>query len=130
MDQMGSLTQTSINGADTSFSKPETTVLCYDTQQLPYTSTNTAESSQKRIEPYLNRAFLLILVLGFMVMIAALETLAWLSKRNQGLATANEDWHYLWTYGPTMSKHFRGRIIASAYVERSSCTSDCSLGSN
>lgn len=52
---------------------------------------------------YLSRVFLLGFTLSFAAMIAALEAINYIFDRNQGFPTAGENWHYLWTYGPTMS---------------------------
>jgi hypothetical protein len=45
-------------------------------------------------------AGLFIFISGFIV---ALQIVYWHSKANQGLATATENIHYFWTYGPTAS---------------------------
>lgn len=48
------------------------------------------------------RPLFLISLSGLLVlMIAALEVLHRISQHNQGLVTASEDMHYVWTYGPT-----------------------------
>ncbi len=52
--------------------------------------------------PYLSRAFLMWLALLFACIIAALEVLNAISRREQGIAFAFEDQHYLWTYGPSL----------------------------
>ena len=53
---------------------------------------------------YLRRAILTCFLIIFAILIALLEMLNWLSRRNQGLATTDSSKHYLWTYGPTAGK--------------------------
>lgn len=50
---------------------------------------------------YLRPPFLLGQAAVFVLVIAALEALYRMSERNQGLTTASQNLHYLWTYGPT-----------------------------
>lgn len=38
------------------------------------------------------------------LIITALEISYYISQQNQGLLTASEDMHYVWTYGPTLGK--------------------------
>lgn len=55
-------------------------------------------------EFYFRPLFLINLGTLFMLMIVVLEVLNSISQRNQGLVTASENLHYLWTYGPTFGK--------------------------
>jgi len=55
-------------------------------------------------DSYLSRSFIFLLVLSFLFMIMILECMNHLSNLNHGIASVNEDWYYLWTYGPTMSR--------------------------
>ncbi|KAE8337371.1 hypothetical protein BDV24DRAFT_154440 [Aspergillus arachidicola] len=50
---------------------------------------------------YLRRRILLIFVIAFCGIIAALEVLNHISQVNYGIASSVEGRHYLWTYGPT-----------------------------
>ncbi|KAB8245342.1 hypothetical protein F9C07_2101901 [Aspergillus flavus] len=50
---------------------------------------------------YLRRRILLIFVIAFFGIIAALEVLNHISQVNYGIASAVEGRHYMWTYGPT-----------------------------
>ncbi|KAB8224876.1 hypothetical protein BDV33DRAFT_199160 [Aspergillus novoparasiticus] len=50
---------------------------------------------------YLRRRILLIFVIAFCGVIAALEVLNHISQVNYGIASSDEGRHYLWTYGPT-----------------------------
>jgi hypothetical protein len=51
----------------------------------------------------LHRAHLTGLFMFLLGLIVALQIVYWHSEANQGLATATENIHYLWTYGPTAS---------------------------
>lgn len=55
-------------------------------------------------EFYFSPLFLISLSVLLILMIAALEILYYISQHNQGLVTASEDMHYVWTYGPTFGK--------------------------
>lgn len=59
-----------------------------DTQCIPWT---------------LHRVHLAGLFIFLLGLIVALEIVYWHSEANQGLATATENIHYFWTYGPTAS---------------------------
>ncbi|KAJ5248239.1 hypothetical protein N7497_008300 [Penicillium chrysogenum] len=66
-------------------------------------------SQLQQIEPdipgwqpsYLRRRVLIIFVITFCGVIAALEALNHVSQVRNGLASSDESRHYLWTYGPT-----------------------------
>ncbi|OQE24105.1 hypothetical protein PENFLA_c010G01323 [Penicillium flavigenum] len=66
-------------------------------------------SQSQQIEPdipgwqpsYLRRRVLIIFVITFCGVIAALEALNHVSQVHDGLASSDESRHYLWTYGPT-----------------------------
>ncbi|KAL2279073.1 hypothetical protein FJTKL_13650 [Diaporthe vaccinii] len=51
---------------------------------------------------YFRPLFLISLSVFLVLMIAALEVGHYISQHNQGLVTASEDMHYVWTYGPTL----------------------------
>lgn len=58
--------------------------------------------NQPRWTPfYLRAPFLFSQAFVFALMIAALEALYYVSKRDKGLTTTSQNLHYLWTYGPT-----------------------------
>lgn len=50
---------------------------------------------------YLRRRVLIVFVITFCAVIAALEALNHVSQVHNGIASSNESRHYLWTYGPT-----------------------------
>lgn len=53
---------------------------------------------------YLRPVFLISLSVFLTSIIAVLEVLHYISQHDQGLVTASEDMHYIWTYGPTFGK--------------------------
>lgn len=53
---------------------------------------------------FLQRSFLIGLAIFFALVICALEIMDTVSRRNDGLATVDQNFHYLWTYGPTLCK--------------------------
>lgn len=61
---------------------------------------------KQRLPFHLGPLFLVPLIILFALMIGALEVLRFFSDRDRGIVVATEDRHYLWTYGPTLSKHF------------------------
>ena len=52
----------------------------------------------------LNSKYLWPLCVVIAAMLIALEMLNYVSNSNGGLASTDENMHYLWTYGPTPSK--------------------------
>jgi hypothetical protein len=50
---------------------------------------------------YLRRVVLLSLIIVFILIIVAIESLLAVSNRDNGIATSTTTKHYLWTYGPT-----------------------------
>lgn len=55
-------------------------------------------------EVYFRPLFLVPLATLLALMIVLLEVLNSISQQNQGLVTASEHMHYIWTYGPTFCK--------------------------
>lgn len=55
-------------------------------------------------EVYFRPFFLISLAMLLTLMIVVLEVLNYISRHNQGLMTASENMHYIWTYGPTFRK--------------------------
>lgn len=55
-------------------------------------------------DAYFRPQFLISLSVFLICIIAVLEALYYISQHNQGLVTASEDMHYMWTYGPTFGK--------------------------
>ncbi|KAH0172683.1 hypothetical protein KCU67_g1627, partial [Aureobasidium melanogenum] len=62
---------------------------------------STTQDHPKCISWALHQAHLIGLLVFLLGLIAALQLLYNLSERNQGLATATQNIHYIWTYGPT-----------------------------
>lgn len=52
----------------------------------------------------LRKVPLLGFIISLIVLVVVLEVLYSMSNKYQGLATTGEDIHYLWKYGPTVSK--------------------------
>jgi len=50
---------------------------------------------------WLRKGVLIAFIILFIAIFAALQVLYSISQRNHGLATSNDNYHYLWTYGPT-----------------------------
>ncbi|CAI7613189.1 unnamed protein product [Penicillium manginii] len=63
-------------------------------------STTTSQTSGWR-PLYLRKRILILFLLTFAAIIAALEVLYQSSEARNGIATSTQDRHYLWTYGPT-----------------------------
>lgn len=59
---------------------------------------------------YFRPLFLISLSVFLVLMIAALEVGHYISQHNQGLVTASEDMHYVWTYGPTLGNFQSTRL--------------------
>lgn len=55
-------------------------------------------------DPYFQPPFLISLSVFLVCIIVVLEAFYHISQHNQGLVTASEDMHYIWTYGPTFGK--------------------------
>src|ERR1700729_3473977 len=77
-----------------------------DDRGLRKTPQSKAERLQRNAQTtwqpfFLSRTALCSFLLLFLSIIAALETLQFLSDRNHGIATSSSGKHYLWTYGPT-----------------------------
>ncbi|KAK0638492.1 hypothetical protein B0T16DRAFT_462269 [Cercophora newfieldiana] len=61
---------------------------------------------------FLRRSTLAALVLLFVLLMLSFAILFGISTRDQGLATANPNWYYLWVYGPTAAFTFIAAIWA------------------
>lgn len=71
-------------------------------------------------EVYFRPLFLIVLALLLALIIVVLEILNSVSQHNQGLVTASEDMHYIWTYGPT----FGNFGIRSAWLSLGHCADE------
>lgn len=67
---------------------------------IPKSFTNTSQEPGWR-PSYLRKRILILFVLIFSAIIAALEVLYQSSAAHNGIAASTQDRHYLWTYGPT-----------------------------
>lgn len=52
---------------------------------------------------WLRKRVLIAFIVVFVAIFVALQVLYSISERDHGLTTSNDDYHYLWTYGPTGS---------------------------
>jgi len=108
MDQAVKSTQrnSDTNSDNTSSAtKLEITTQCDGQAHLPESTANQPSSVVTQwTDPYLSRPFIFVLVVSFFIKIVILELLNHLSRKNHGIASVNEDYYYLWTYGPTMSR--------------------------
>lgn len=73
--------------------------LLLTTSQQPQSSSSSALTDWR--PRYLQSSAQIPAMFVFFLLAATVEVLLVISLRNDGLATSNEDIHYLWTYGPT-----------------------------
>ncbi|KAK0614501.1 hypothetical protein B0T14DRAFT_528606 [Immersiella caudata] len=61
---------------------------------------------------FLRRPTLVVFIVIFVLLMLAFAILFGISNRDQGLASANPNWYYLWVYGPTAAFTFLAAIWA------------------
>ncbi|KAK3312338.1 hypothetical protein B0H66DRAFT_608608 [Apodospora peruviana] len=88
--------------SETSSRHPESSAVPDNTSTLRHNESLTPQRQPKLWIPFaLRRLTLATFILFFILLMIAFAILFGISNRNQGLATANPNWYYLWVYGPT-----------------------------
>lgn len=68
-------------------------------------SVHRAPTTMDWVPAVLSHSMLLGNIVFFLACISGLEIMDYVSKRDRGLATTDQKYHYLWTYGPTLSQY-------------------------
>lgn len=88
--------------SQTGSNEGKSTLSVYRGSKGYFRGTNGAGTEEERVAKYYRYFYLPAYAALFLTLIATLEILRYVSNRQHGLADASRDYHYLWTYAPSL----------------------------